>query len=162
VGILRKSAALVVVVMCVAAPSALASGGTNSGGVNAGGTSTGGGGGGSTVSSGTCANITGFSNTTGYYSVFAAVWTPFAVSSSCNGQIEWTMTYTNTLTGAVDFTRLGLMYIGNSGLTVDEDWASFSTPYTVTLRLTDYATGALLDSRTALVTTKAPKSTTGA
>lgn len=150
----------------MAAPSAMASGGSNSGGVNAGGTSTGsgsgGGGGGSTISSGTCANITSFSNTTGYYSVFAAVWTPFAVSSSCNGQIEWTMTYTNMLTGAVDFTNLGLMYIGNSGLTVDEDWAAFSTPYTVSLRLTDYATGALLDSRTALVTTKAPKSTTGA
>jgi hypothetical protein len=147
--------------MCVAAPSALAAGGTNSGGVNAGGSPTGGGGGGAAVSSGTCVTITSFGSTTGYYSVFAAVWTPFAVSSTCKSQLEWTMTYTNTLTGAVDFTSLGLMYIGNSGLTVDEDWASFSTPYTVTLRVTDYESGALLDSRTALVTTKAPKSTTG-
>jgi hypothetical protein len=41
--------------------------------------------------------------------------------------------------------------------TIDEDWAAFSTPYTVTLNVTD-ASGATLVSRSAIVTTKAPKS----
>jgi hypothetical protein len=42
--------------------------------------------------------------------------------------------------------------------TIDEDWAAFSTPYTVTLTVTDPGTGAVLASQSALVTTKVPKS----
>ena len=44
--------------------------------------------------------------------------------------------------------------------TIDEDWAAFSTDYTVTLQVTD-AAGTLIDTRSAIVTTK-PGKTPGA
>ncbi len=136
------------------APAALASGGVNSGGVNSGGG--GGGGGGTTTPPPTtaCATIKSFSNSTGYYSVYAAIWTSFSISSTCTA--NWQMTYTNGTTGAVDFARGSSTAYQTSG-TIDEDWAAFSTTYTVSLTITD-ASGAVLDSRSALVTTKAPKS----
>ena len=139
------------------APGALASGSTNSGGVNSGGT--GGGGGGTTTTttgSGTCATITGFSNSNGYYSVWAAIWTQFSISSKCSGGANWRMTYTNNTTGNVDFSVGTNTNYEPSG-TVDEDWAAFSTSYTVALTVTDPYGGAVLDSRTAQVTTKVPK-----
>jgi hypothetical protein len=145
-------------VVALSGGTAFASGGINSGGVNSGGG--GGGGGGSTTTtappvSSSCAQITTFSNSTGYYSVWAAIWTPFSISNSCAGPVNWQMTYTNGNTGAVDFARSSSTAYMPSG-TIDEDWAAFSTPYTVTLSVTD-ASGTVLDSRSALVTTKAPK-----
>jgi hypothetical protein len=141
------------------------SGGVNAGGVNAGGGGGGGGGGGSTTSTppaapSSCANITSFSNSTGYYSVWAAIWTPFSISNSCSTPVNWEMSYTNGNTGAVDFVRSSSTAYMSSG-TIDEDWAAFSTPYTVSLTVTDPNTGAVLASRSALVTTKVPK-TSGA
>lgn len=41
--------------------------------------------------------------------------------------------------------------------TIDEDWAAFSTAYTVTMTLTD-SLGNTLASQSAVVTTKVPKS----
>ncbi len=153
------AAAAIASVCAVSGGAAFASGGVNSGGVNSGGGGTGGSGGGGTpttvVPSGTCAQITSFSNSTGYYSVWAAIWTPFSISSSCTSPANWTMTYTNGTTGLVDFARSSTTAYMPSG-TIDEDWAAFSTAYTVTLTVTD-SSGALLDSRTAIVTTKAPK-----
>jgi len=136
------------------APAAMASGGVNSGGVNSGG---GGGGGGTTttVPSGSCAQITTFASSTGYYSVYAAIWTQFSISDSCGSPLNWQMTYTNGTTGNVDFARGSSTQYMSSG-TIDEDWAAFSTPYTVTLNVTD-ASGATVASRSAVVTTKAPK-----
>jgi hypothetical protein len=139
------------------APSALASGGVNSGGVNSGGVN-GGGGGTPAPAPGSC-TITSFSNSTGYYSVWAAIWTKFSISSSCGAGVSWQMTYTNGNTGNVDFARSTLVGYMPSG-TIDEDWAAFSTPYTVTLTVND-SSGAQLDSQSAVVTTKAPKSGTG-
>jgi hypothetical protein len=137
-------------------PAAMASGGVNSGGVNSGG---GGGGGGTPVTtvpvSTSCAQITSFSNSTGYYSVWAAIWTKFSISDACASPASWTMTYTNGNTGAVDFVRGSSTAYMPSG-TIDEDWAAFSTPYTVTLNVTD-ASGATLASQSALVTTKVGK-----
>ena len=133
--------------------AAFASGGVNSGGVNSGGGS--GGGGGGTTTTSTCGQITSFSNSTGYYSVWAAIWTSFSISSSCATPANWSMTYTNGNTGAVDFARSSTTQYMPSG-TIDEDWAAFSTPYTVTLTVTDNS-GAVLDSRSAIVTTKQPK-----
>jgi hypothetical protein len=144
-------------VLALSGGAAYASGGVNSGGVNSGG---GGGGGGgtptTTAPAGSCAQITGFSNSTGYYSVWAAIWTQFSISDSCGYSVNWQMTYTNGNTGAVDFARSSSTAYMPSG-TIDEDWAAFSTPYTVTLTVTD-PSGAVLDSRSALVTTKQPKS----
>ena len=158
-GLARRSAAAAAVAALLAlAPAAYASGGVNSGGVNSGG----GGGGGSTAtttssSPSSCANITSFSNTTGYYKTFAAIWTPFSISSSCSGGANWRMTYTNGNTGAVDFS-VGTSTNYQSSGTVDEDWAAFSTPYTVTLTVTDPVTGEVQASQSAVVTTKQPKS----
>ena len=142
--------------------SAFASGGINSGGVNSGGGTggggTSGGGGGTTTTTAptTCAPITSFSNSTGYYSVWAAIWTSFSISDSCGVPVNWSMTYTNGNTGAVDFARSSSTQYMTSG-TIDEDWAAFSTPYTVALTVYDNS-GNVLDSRSAIVTTKAPKS----
>jgi len=154
----RGAAALSIAAMLALAPSALASGGVNSGGVNSGGVNTGGGGGGGTTTSpapASCAAITSFSNSDGYYSVWAAIWTKFSISTSC-GPANWSMTYTNGTTGLVDLT-VGTSTAYEPSGTVDEDWAAFSTPYTVTLTVTNPYTGAVLASQSAVVTTKVPK-----
>ena len=155
-------AAGVLATVALSSGAAFASGGTSTGGGGTGGGGTGGGGGGggggtpTTVAPATsCATITSFSNSTGYYSVWAAIWTPFAISDSCGYAVNWSMTYTNGNTGAVDFSRASSSAYMSNG-TIDEDWAAFSTPYTVTLTVTDQ-TGTVLDARSALVTTKAPK-----
>ena len=137
------------------APAAMASGGLDSGGSGGGGG--GGGGGGATPTttvpaSTSCATITSFSNTTGYYSVFAAIWTKFSFTSSCATPVTMHMTYLNGNTGNVDFSANTPI---NSG-TIDEDWAQFSTPYTVTMSLTD-SSGTVLASQSAVITTKVPK-----
>jgi hypothetical protein len=160
----RGALALSIAAMLALAPAALASGGVNSGGVNAGGVNTGGGGGGGGGGTTTtpapaptsCAKISSFSNSNGYYSVWAAIWTPFSIQSSCSTPVNWSMTYTNGDTGAVDFARSSSTAYMSSG-TIDEDWAAFSTPYTVALTVTDPNTGAVLASQSALVTTKVPK-----
>lgn len=151
----------VLAVLALGSGAAFASGGTSGGGGggSGGGGSGGGGGGGGTpttvAASTSCATITSFSNSTGYYSVWAAIWTPFAVSDSCGYAVNWSMTYTNGNTGAIDFSRgTSTAYMSNG--TIDEDWAAFSTPYTVTLTVTD-PSGTVLDTRSALVTTKSPK-----
>jgi hypothetical protein len=162
---MRRATSLIsVVAMLIVTPSALASGGLDSGGSGGGGG--GGGGGGTTTTTTTttapasCATITGFSNSTGYYSVFAAIWTQFSVSDACGYPVNWKMTYVNGNTGNLDFSAGTSTQYESSG-TVDEDWAAFSTPYTVSLTVTDPYSGAVLASQSALVTTKAPKSTTG-
>ena len=153
-------AAGVLAALALSTGAAFASGGTSTGGSGGGGGSGSGGGGGggtpTTVAPPTsCATITSFSNSTGYYSVWAAIWTPFAVSDSCGYAVNWSMTYTNGNTGAIDFSRGSSTAYMSSG-TIDEDWAAFSTPYTVTLTVTD-PSGTVLATRSALVTTKAPK-----
>src|SRR5947209_9954033 len=158
-GLKRGAVALCAVSALAFAPTALASGGLDSGG------SGGGGGGGGTTTTATtttaslssCAKITSFSNSTGYYSIWAAIWTPFSISSSCSTPPNWRMTYTNGNTGAVDFS-VGTSTAYEPSGTVDEDWAAFSTPYTVTLTVTDPYTGAVLATQSAQVTTKPPKS----
>ena len=162
---LRKFRGIALAVTAAAAlsiaPAALASGGgVNSGGVNSGGVNGGGGGGGGKAApAGTsCVNITGFASTDGYYSVWAAIWTNWSISSSCGGgvQLTWTMSYVNGNTGAVDFERSSVVVHGTQGGVVDEDWAAFSTPYTVRLSVSD-SDGNVLADQSALVSTKPPK-----
>jgi hypothetical protein len=145
-------------VVALTGGSAFASGGPSGGGGGGGGAG-GGGGGGATATTATppssCAPITSFSNSTGYYSVWAAIWTPFSVSDSCGYAVDWQMTYTNGTSGAVDFVRSGsTAYM--SGGTIDEDWAALSTTYTVALTVTG-PNGIVMDTRSAVVTTKQPK-----
>jgi len=151
----RAAAATSIAAMLAFAPAALASGGIDSGGSGGGG---GGGGGGTTTTpSGPCAQIASFSNTDGYYKIWAAIWTSFSITDNCGYAVNWSMTYTNGNTGAVDFKAASSTAYMPSG-TIDEDWAALSTPYTVALTVTDPSNGAVLASTSALVTTKKPKS----
>ena len=143
----------VAVSLATFAPAAVASGGVNSGGVNSGG----GGGGGTSPTTApaptSCATITSFSNSTGYYSVWAAIWTSFSFTNSCGAAVTMNMSYLNGTTGVIDFARTSSTMTNG---TIDEDWAAFSVPYTVTMTLTD-SSGAVLATRSAVVTTKAEK-----
>src|SRR5438270_5618104 len=101
-GTLRRAIGMALAVGALAVPTAaLASGGVNSGGVNSGGVNSGGvisgsgagggsGGGATTTTTGPCAHIASFSNSVGYYSVFAAIWTPYSISGTCSGPVTWT------------------------------------------------------------------------
>src|SRR3954447_10324152 len=132
------------------APAALASGDSNSGGVNSGGvnsggvnsgggggTASGGGGGGGGSTTGSCAKISSLSNSVGYYSVWAAIWSSYSISANCRGNVSWQMSYLNNDTGQIDFTSGGSIVKGGASGTVDEDWAAFSTNYTVKLTVSD-------------------------
>jgi len=162
---LAMALALAVGALSLAATSAYASGGADSGGSGGGGSTTsgGGGGGGSTTSGGgstttstSCTKVAAFSNSTGYYSVWAAVWTSVSFTTTCSGgATTWSVTYVNNNTGAQVFWASGSTSSGWNG-TVDEDWCDFSTPYTVTLTLTD-GHGTVQYSQALQVTTPAPK-----
>ena len=156
----RGGAAFVAAAVLACAPTAFASGGVNSGGVNSGGVNSGGGGGGTDVST-TCVSVGKFGSSVGYYSVWAAIWTSYSITNSCGYGLNATMTYTNGNTGAVDFVGYPTANSGSNGGTIDEDWAAFSTPYTVTLTVTDPYSGAVLASKSAVVTTPAPKTSGG-
>jgi hypothetical protein len=144
-------------VTLMAAAPALAQGGAAAGGGGGGGGGAGGGGAPAPPPVATsCARITAFSNTTGYYSVWAAIWSKYGIANSCGGAVSWEMTYMNGTTGLVDFVRSGTTYYPTASGTVDEDWAAVATPYTVTLSVRD-ASGAVLDSQSAVITTKTGK-----
>lgn len=104
----------------------------------------------------TCAVITGFSNTTGYYSIWSAIWTKFSIANSCNTPLNWEMTFTNNNTGLVEFSRATSTIYMTSGV-IDYDWGQFSTPYTVKLTLTD-ANGSVVTSQSGLIISKKDKS----
>ncbi len=73
------------------------------------------------------------------------------------GPGNWLLTYRNDNTGLIDFRQTGAYLQTNSSFTnvVDDDFGPFSTPYTVTLTVTD-ARGAQT-SQSATVTTRASK-----
>jgi hypothetical protein len=155
-GIKRGPALLAVLGSLVLAPAALASGGVNSGG---GGTTTGGGtasggvtgggtaSGGATGGGGRICSVGSLTNSVGYYSSFAAIWTSYGISGCPNGA-TWRMEFHNDATGNIDFTSGGSIVNRGGGAsgTIDEDWAAFSTPYTVTVTVTN-ANGNQVTSR---------------
>lgn len=102
--------------------------------------------------------INSFSDSTGYYGTWSAIWTKFSINNTCAAPADWVMSYTNNNTGEVEFTRgTSTMYM-TSGV-IDYDWAGFSTPYTVKLVVTD-STGNVLSVRSEVVTTKKAKDVT--
>lgn len=136
-----KSGLAAVCLSLALAPAALASGGgVNSGGVNSGGLDSGGSGGGG--GGGKVCTISTLTNRVGYYSIWAAIWTSFSVTGCPSGS-TWEMSFHNDATGNVDFSSGGGTSSSGGGgaasATVDEDWAAFSTPYTVTLSVRDSA-----------------------
>ncbi len=133
----------------VATPGRSASQGINSGGVNSGG---GGGGGTTTPPPGTpCATVS-VKNTTGYYKIWAAIWTQYSLTNNCGAGVTLTFTYYNTLTNTTDYTVTA--WAGSA--TIDEDFMPFSTPYVVTARITDLY-GNVISTQSETVTTPKPK-----
>jgi hypothetical protein len=131
------------------APAAQASGGVNSGGVNSGG---------SKPASSTCAPISSYSVTTGYYKQWAATWASFSVPAcEALSTVSWDIQYHNDDTGQIDFERSLSVVVPSAGYsyTLDDDFGPFNTTYTVTLTLSD-ASGAQT-TRSATITTKPPK-----
>jgi len=107
-------------------------GGAGGGGSAGGGGGTGGGGGGGAVS---CVNLTQLSNTVGYYSSYAAIWTKQSFTETCGG-VTWTLDYRNVATGSIEHSTGGLSRSSYNG-TIDDDFAPFSTSYNLTLTITD-------------------------
>jgi hypothetical protein len=150
----RTVAALSLVASLALAPSTLASGG---GGGGTGGGGGGGGGGVSAPASASCAQITGFSNTTSYnWGDLSRIDTPYSISSSCATWVTADVTYTNQLTGNVDFERSAVILPGSAIGSFAFAPAPFSTPYTVTLSVQDWSFNTLA-SRSASITTKKPQ-----
>lgn len=134
-----------------ATPGRTASQGVNAGGVNGGGAGGGGGGSVTPPATGPCATVA-VKNTTGYYKIWAAIWSQYSLTNTCGVGVNVRFTYFNTLTNQVDFTAGA--YAGSG--TIDEDWAAFSTPYVVTVEITDVY-GNLVSSQSETVTTPKPK-----
>jgi hypothetical protein len=128
-------------------------------GVNSGGASGGGGGSPVATPSGVCAPIASLTNTVGYYRSWAAIWTTFTLPACEVGTAgTWDMTFHNDDTGQIDYERRASYVVPSSGYSavVDDDFAPFSTNYTVTLTLTD--SNGVRTSRSASTTTKPAKS----
>jgi hypothetical protein len=144
----RGVAAVSLVASLAVVPSAVASGGGGGGG---------GGGGVSAPASASCAQITGFSNTTSYnWGDLSRIDTPYSISSSCPTWVTADVTYTNQLTGNVDFERSAVILPGTAIGSFAFAPAPFSTPYTVTLSVQDWSFNTLT-SRGASITTKKPQ-----
>jgi hypothetical protein len=144
----RGAVALALIVPLVVVPSAFASGGGGSGG---------GGGGTSAPAAASCAQITSFSNTTSYnWGLESRIDTPYSVSNACPNWVTADVTYTNQLTGNVDFERSAPILPGSAIGNFAFAPAPFSTPYTVTLSVYDWGFNTLA-SRSASITTKKPQ-----
>jgi hypothetical protein len=131
--------ALSIAALLAAAPAALASGG------------------GGGTSSSACASITKMSGSVGYYKTNAAMHISYDMTSSRTcGATRWRMDFVNELTGNVDCSSSNWVLTGNSGATVDDDFAQFSTPYHVVLQITNQS-GQVISSDSVDVTTLGPK-----
>jgi len=101
-----------------------------------------------------CVKFNGWANRTGHHLAWAAIWTSLNFSSFC--YVTYTVTYVNTLTGAVFVGGSGQLLNASFSGTIDADNLDFSTSYTVTLTIADEA-GLALIRQTATVTTPAAR-----
>lgn len=117
-----------------------------------------GGGGGSAGGGGVtgCVSLTQLSNTVGYFSSYAAIWTKQSFTETCGGGgVTWRLDYRNSSTGSIEHSVSGLSRNSYNG-TIDDDYAPFSTSYNLTLTVTDERGVVQLVQNTA-ATTPAPK-----
>jgi hypothetical protein len=146
----RATLALSLAASLAVVPAAMASGGGGgSGGASAPAPST------------SCAQISRFSNTTSYnWGLLSRIDTPYTITSSCASWVTADVTYTNQLTGAVDFERSAIILPGTTVGAFGDAPAPFSTPYTVTLSVIDFDFNTLTKT-SASITTKKPQQVNG-
>ena len=78
-----------------------------------------------------------------------------AIVDNCGVPLDWRMDYTNNATKVVEFSRGSSTRYMSTG-TIDYDWGSFATTYTVSL-IVKSSTGTIMAQTSAGVTTKRPK-----
>lgn len=171
--LIRRTAVATSVAALAFAPAAMAQGGSGGGATGGGGggtVSTAGGGGGvnkggvkdtGSTPAPACATLTSVGAPVGYYSIYAALWNDYTVKScsTSNESVTVTITDTNVATGQADFSYAAPVTLTpgqNTSGVVDNDFAPFSTDYDVTIEVRD-AQGAILDSKSLLASTPAPK-----
>jgi uncharacterized repeat protein (TIGR01451 family) len=108
-----------------------------------------------------CATLTNVSAPVGYYSVWAAIWNTMTVTSCSTSSESVTLEVieTNQATGLNDYdVVLPLTYLPgqNQSLVLDNDFAAFSTNYTITMKVSDSA-GNVLALATVFATTPPPR-----
>lgn len=104
-----------------------------------------------------CAALTSVSATVGYYLTNAALWNNFTVQSCSTGSesVSVQVQDLNTLTGAVDYDvtwSITLSPAQNYGMVLDNDFAAFSAPYTVTYTVRDSSGNVLATANGAATT----------
>lgn len=132
-------------------------GGVNSGGVNAGGVNDTGTG----TTAAPCAALGNLSAPVGYYLTWAAIWNTFTARSCSTSteSITVEVTETNAATGLVDYDvvyPITLLAAQNASMVLDNDFAPFSTTYTVGFTARD-AAGNVLSTGSVLATTPPPQ-----
>jgi len=108
-----------------------------------------------------CATLSGLAAPVGYYSIWAAIWNTLTVKScsTATETVNVEVTETNVATGLVDYdviVPITLASAQNSSMVLDNDFAPFSTTYTVAMNVTD-STGAVLATGTVSATTPPPQ-----
>lgn len=107
-----------------------------------------------------CATLTAVSAPVGYYSIWAAIWNTYTIQSCSTGSEAVTVQVqeTNVATGSVDYDityPMSLVAGQNSGIVLDNDFAAYSTTYSVTFTVRD-SSGTVLSTGSTTATTPGP------
>jgi uncharacterized repeat protein (TIGR01451 family) len=114
-----------------------------------------------TVQAAPCAALTSVTAPVGYYLIYAAIWNTFTVQS-CSSSAEAVSVQIqelNTITGAIDYDVTWFVTLTpsqNFSMVLDNDFAAYSTPYTITYTVRD-SSGNVLSTRSTSATTPGPK-----
>jgi hypothetical protein len=114
---------------------------------------------GATATAAPCATFASVTSPVGYYITNAAIWNTYTVKSCSSGPqtVNVQVQELNTLTGGIDFNYTSSMVLGpaqNLGSVVDNDFAAYSTHYTITYTISD-SSGNVLDTATSVADTPA-------
>lgn len=143
----RRSLKAVAIVLAAFSISVVMPASTFASGNSGGGSGGSGGGGGSVQTS----PLSSFKVTVGYYRGYGAIWTSYSVKTGSSLPIV-RRTLTDLSTGEVVFENI----YNFVSFVVDDDFLPNNRTYLVTIDVMDYS-GAVLDSRSAIVTTPPPK-----
>jgi uncharacterized repeat protein (TIGR01451 family) len=110
-----------------------------------------------TVQAAPCAALTSVTAPVGYYLIYAAIWNTFTLQScsSSSETVSVQVQELNTITGAIDYDvtwYVSLVPSQNYSMVLDNDFAAYSTPYTITYTVRD-ASGNVLSTQSTSATT---------